>query len=272
MRLARVVSVVSLALTAGCARAPQPEAPAPAVEPGPRPPSNARTLVAAMRERWNGKYFRTMVFRQKTTLYRQGGAENVSEWLEFQSVPRRLRIEFAPAESRSGLLFRNDSAYSFANGHLADRRAQVHPLLLLSADVYALPVDTTLAGVAALRFDTTQFRADTLAGRRAWVVGAAAGDTASSQFWVDAERMVVLRVIQRQTTPQGRTIVADTRFAEYQDVNGIPVPKVILFLRDGRPSVREEYVEVRLDVPLDEATFDPARWAERFGAASPTGG
>ena len=266
MRLPRLIAVAGLTLTAACA----PSAPAPAPAPVPRPIDSPRALVARMRETWNGRYFRTMVFRQRNTLYLQSGAEQASEWIEYQSVPRRLRVEFLPAEPKNGFMFRDNRQYSFANGRLEREQPLVHPLLLLSADVYALPVDTTMRDIAATRIDTTRLHESTWEGRRAYVVGADAGDTTTSQFWVDAERLLLVRLVQKNTNAQGRTIVTENRFT-YQDVGGVAVPKVILFLRDGRPYWREEYTEVRLNVPLDDALFDPAQWAARFGAVPASG-
>jgi hypothetical protein len=267
MRILRPVVVAGSVLTAlACARAPEPVPP-----PAPRPIDSPRALVTRMHETWKDRYFRTMTFRQKNTLYRQGGGEDQSEWMEYQSVPRKLRIEFLPAAPKSGLLFRDNRQYSFNAGKLADERPLVHPLLLLSSDIYALPVDTTMRDIAATRIDTTLFHASTWEGRPAYVVGAAAGDTTSSQFWVDAERMVLVRLVQKNTTGQGRTVISENRFT-YQDVNGVAIPHVIIFLRDGRPYWREEYTEVRLGVPLDDALFDPAQWTERFGSALTTGG
>ena len=36
----------------------------------------------------------------------------------------------------------------------------------------------------------------------------------------------------------------------------------IVFLRNGRPVIRETYVDVRPNAPVDDAVFDPARWAD----------
>jgi hypothetical protein len=260
MRLFRPI-VAALAMgAAACTRPPEPAAP-----PAPRPVDTPRALVARMREAWNGRYFRTMTFRQRNTLYLRDGGEQLSEWIEYQSVPRRLRIEVLPAEPKNGILFRDNRQYSFTNGRLADERPLVHPLLLLSADVYALPVDTTMVDIAATRIDTTVLHESTWEGRRAYVVGAAAGDSTTSQFWVDAERLILMRLVQKNTNAQGRTVVTENRFT-YQDVGEVAVPKVITFLRDGRPYWREEYTEVRLNPPLDDALFDPAQWTARFGA------
>lgn len=261
MRIASSVAALSFLLSAACASAPAP-APAPAEVPI----TSARQLVTRMRDRWAGKYFTTMVFRQKNTLVRQDGGTEPSEWVEYQQVPGRLRIETLPADSKSGILFRDNRQFTFANGKQTGDVARLHPLLLLSADVYAIPVDTTVAGLAALHIDTTQLHRSTWDGRPTYVVGAAAGDTTSSQFWVDAERMLLLRLLEKRTSPQGRTTVTDYQFT-YQDVNGVAVPKVITFLRDGRKYWVEEYTEVRLGVPLDAALFDPAQWADKFGSA-----
>ena len=263
MRLRRPVVVAIMFGAAACGGPP----PAPATLPAPAAPSVAtpRALVTRMRDAWKDRYFRTLVFRQKNTLYRQDGSEEPSEWLEYQQVPGRLRVEFLPPGSKSGFLLRDNRQYSFTNGRLAQQVPLVHPLLLLSADVYALPVDTTMAALVALRIDTTRLHRTTWQGRDAYVVGAAAGDTTTTQFWVDAERMLLVRLVQKNTTSAGRTVVSENHFT-YQDIEGVAVPKVITFLRDGRTYWREEYVEARLNVPLDSALFDPALWAARFGA------
>lgn len=266
MRIAPSVAASCLVLVAACARAPEPAPPAPVEAPVTSP----RALVARMRDAWNGKYFTTMTFRQKNTLVRQDGGQEPSEWLEYQQVPGRLRVEFLPAEPRNGFLFRDGRQYNFSNGKVAGERAMIHPLLLLSADVYAIPVDTTMAGLATLRIDTTVLHRSTWQGRPAYVVGAAAGDTTTSQFWVDAERMLLLRLVQKNTSAQGRTVVSENHFT-YQDVGGVAVPKVITFLRDGRPYWIEEYTDVRLGVPLDASLFDPAQWAETFGSMAVPG-
>jgi hypothetical protein len=268
MRLPRVlaaVATVAVVALVACGKPPKPAAP-----PGPRPIATPRDLVARMHDTWKERYFRTMVFRQRNTLYLRDGGQQLSEWIEYQSVPRRLRIEFQPGAQKNGILFRANTQYSFTDGRLADERPLVHPLLLLSADVYALPVDTTMVDIAATHIDTTALHQSTWEGRPAYVVGAAEGDSTTSQFWVDAERFVLLRLVQKNANQQGRTVITENRFT-YQDVGVVSVPKVITFLRDGRPYWREEYTEVRMNVPLDEAIFDPALWAERFGASSATG-
>jgi hypothetical protein len=246
-----------LAVTAGCARG-TPEAPAPREAAA---PASARELVTRMREHWDGRFYRTLVFLQNNTRYTTTGEEEKSQWREWQQVPGRLRIQFLPAATRSGMLFRDDTLREFGNGELARTAPQVHPLLLLSADVYALPVDRSVRALDSLHIDTTLVRADSWRGRPAWVVGAAPGDSASSQFWVDADSLLVRRIIQRVSAPTGRVLSTEFHFT-YQTVDGFAVPREIVFLRDGKPFWKEEYVEARVNVPLPDGAFDPARWTD----------
>ena len=214
-----------------------------------------------MRDEWGGKLYRTLTFVQHNTRYTSTGGEEKSQWMEYQSVPGRLRIDFLPAASRSGLLVRHDTIRTFDAGKLAATQPQIHPLLLLSADVYALPVERTLRALDSIRIDTTLIRRDAWQGMPVYVVGAAPGDTAASQFWVDVDSLLVRRILQHVVTPAGRAIVTDYHFT-YQTVDGVPVPREIVFLRDGKPYWREEYATVRVNPPLPDGLFDPARWSD----------
>lgn len=259
-RLPLLLGTVCIALAAACAPAATAR---PGAAAGPAdPPTTARRLVERMLATHADSFYRTLTFRQLNVTYTSGG-EQKSEWFERQVVPGRLRIDFvAPVADGSGLLYRNDTAYTFQNGRLERTVAQVHPLLLLAADVYALPADTTMAKLGQLEVDTTVFRADRWRDRDVWVVGAAAGDSTSSQFWVDAERMLLVRLFQRQPLPGGRPARTTEYQFEYQEVDGFSVPREILFLRDGKPFFRETYTEPRPNAPLDDSVFVPARWAE----------
>jgi hypothetical protein len=110
----------------------------------------------------------------------------------------------------------------------------------------------------SLRIDETKFYA-TRGVRQMYIVGAAPGDTASNQFWVDADSMLLRRFVQRATR-QGRTTISDTRFT-YQVVDGFPVPREVTFLRNGRPYMRQVFTDVRVNAPIPGDFFDPALWS-----------
>ncbi|MFL5574797.1 MAG: hypothetical protein ACJ79S_02355, partial [Gemmatimonadaceae bacterium] len=234
---------------------------APPRAPADTPITSTAELVRRMHDRYAGKWYRTLSFTQNNTLYRSGGGEDRSQWLEYMAVPGRLRIEYMPRESKSGVLFENDRVHAFNAGKLLQTQRRVHPLLLMSADVYAIPADTTVRRLDSLGVDTGKFRVDTLDGRRVYVVGAAAGDSTAPQVWVDADRLLTRRLIEQQSLG-ARTVVTDARFNGYADFEGVPVATEMLFLRDGRPVFKEEYTDVKVNVPLSDELFDPGKWSD----------
>jgi len=252
----------SLLVASACARRPA-EAPAGAPAPAAReaPVTSARQLVERMRQRYDGKWFRTLTFLQNNTLYKRGGGEDRSQWMEYMSVPGRLRIEYLPAANKSGVLYANDTVYTFVNGKRMDARKRIHPLLLLGGDVYAIPAEETLQQLDSLGIDLDKFREADWEGRRAYVVGADVGDSTSSQFWISADSLLVLRLVESQTAGT-RTVATDYRFNKYTDVGGYPIAVEILMLRDGRPLFKEEYADIKVNVDLPESRFDAARWAQ----------
>ena len=263
----RLALLAAVALN-GCSYLHKPtEAPTPGTQP---PPAKAPatsvakitsggSLVRAMRDRYAEKYLKTMSFLQNNTAYTSTGEERKSQWYEHLEVPGKLRIAFLPATSRSGLVQVGDRVATFDNGIRVDFRPSVNPLLLLTADVFAAPTATIMRGLDSLNVDVSITRTDEWEGRPVYVVGAKAGDTTSNQMWVDAERMLLVRFIQQQKTPQ-RTIVSDIRVKNYKEMQGYPIPTEFLVLRNGRPVWREEYADVRINEVFPPGTFDQARW------------
>lgn len=221
--------------------------------------TSAAELVREMRERYDGKWYRTLTFLQNNTRFTTDGREEKSQWMEYMSVPGKLRIEFLPRSSGSGILFTNGRAYTFEGGRRIDTKRQIHPLVLLTSDVYVLPPSVTLRRLDSLGVRRSRFREDRWEGRRVYVVGAAAGDTLSNQLWVDADRLLLVRWIERQGTG-ARRASSDTRLGAYKNIEGQAVPAEITVYRAGRPVFREVYADVRVNVPFLPALFEPARW------------
>ena len=220
---------------------------------------DGRSVVRRMRARYDGVFPTTIIFRQENTLYPVSGGEQRSEWLEYAAIPGRLRVEYMPASNRSGVIYARQRIHVFDGGRNTRSDAYTHPLMVLLYDIHALRADSTIALLDSLRFNLSILREDSWMGRRAFVVGAAAGDSATNQFWVDAERLVTVRVIQRDTRG-ARTVISETRMTNFVDYAGAPIATEILFLRDGRRSFLEQYRDVRVNEPIDPSLFDPARW------------
>jgi hypothetical protein len=191
---------------------------------------------------------------QKTTL----ADGRVETWYEAAELPGKLRIDIAPLEGKNTLLFRNDSLYEFKGGTLAESRPMIHPLMVLGFDVYAQPVDVTVRKLRELGFDLGRLHESTWEGRPAFVVGAAAGDTVTRQFWIDQERLYFVRMVEPgKKNPSARV---ETRFDKYIPMGQGWLETEVRFLVDGDTKMLEEYTKPQAEVVLSPAIFEPGRW------------
>lgn len=234
--------------------------PPPPVDTGMRPaPADGREVVRRMHEEWAGRWYSSIRWEQRNTLVRAGGGESVSEWVQHAALPGRLRIDYRPLERRSGVLYERGRVHSFVDGRRVATQPRVNVRLLLGADVHASSPDSVIAILDSLGMDLGVLHERNWEARPVWVVGAAPGDTTRDQFWVDAERWILVRLIQRETAGE-RTWVDDLRLRSFAEQRGIPVPMEVDLARDGTVILRERVTAVTIDPALDSALFDAARW------------
>jgi hypothetical protein len=253
-------SSVLLALSAVAACGAPPAVVSTGAAPAPPPITDGAGVVRAMHDRYNGKWFSTLTFAQNTITYSANGRETKGVWNEYLAIPGRLRIDFLPLSDHSGVLYADGKVHSFVNGK-PTTQSGLNPALVLIGDVYAQPPEETLRQLDTLGFQRGVVRQETWRGKPHWVVGAPAGDTTSSQFWVDTDSLLVRRIIQKNTTG-ARTTVTDIHLDDYKDAGGYPVAFKIMFYRDGRLFFREDYFDVKTNVAIPAEVFDPAKWVE----------
>jgi hypothetical protein len=218
------------------------------------PPRDGEALIRQMRGRYDGKWYRTLTFVQKTTL----PDGRVETWHEALSAPGLLRIDIAPLDSMNTLIFKGDSLYEFKRGKLTESRELVHPLLVLGFDVYVQPESVTIGKLRGLGYDLSRLHETTWQGRPTWVVGAAPGDSTSRQFWIDKERLYFVRSLE--PSPQNPAVTMETRFDKYRPMGGGWLEHEVAFLANGQVRMLEEYRDTRVDVPLAPELFRTDRW------------
>jgi hypothetical protein len=211
-------------------------------------------LIAAMHDRYADKWYRTLTFVQTTTLTR-GGGPIVQTWYEAADLPGRLRID-TNLGTKSGAMYARDSVYSFAGGKLVRADTGYNELLILGFDVYTQSPARTDAILRHLGVDLSAIHEGTWNGERVYVVGAEPGDTVSKQFWVDRDRLLFVRLLEK--TPRGYT---DFRFNKYERAAGGWIAAEVEQFVNGSRVLLEEYKDVRPNVPLSTAFFDPLQWA-----------
>jgi hypothetical protein len=213
-------------------------------------------VLQKMHDAYAGKWFKTLTFVQKTTIMAADGSERIETWFESYKTPGRLRIDTAPLKDFNGSLQLPDKVIVFRNGR-ANPRTGGNPFLPFVGDLYAQPVDATIAQLAAEHYDLSKTHTLDVAKRRTIVVGASsADDLTSSQFWVDAERLIVTRIII--STP---TVPLDIAMERYVSSGGGWVATRVTMRREGKIRQIEEYTDVKTNVALDDALFDPEQWS-----------
>jgi len=218
---------------------------------GPTGPRDGRELLAQMRQRVHT--YSTLTFRQTTQ------RPNVPDqtWFESCKLPALLRIDVAPVDSQRAIIFRNDSVYNIRGGRLMRGGPYVHSLLILLGDVFVQPADTSIARLTRQGYDLSKIHEGSYDNRKVWVVGADAGDTTTSQFWVDQERLLMVRMIEKN--PQDSSVF-DSKILQRTQINGIWVEQSMVFYRNGQEIQREIYNDIQVNTPLDAAIFEPASY------------
>ena len=229
---------------------------APPAATRPASPTTGRELIAAMHDRYAGKWYRAVTFVQTTTLA-DGRKET---WYEAASIPGRLRIDFGRDTARTTLLFSGDSVYQFHGGARTAAQPFIHPLMVLGFDVYAQPVERTVAQLTQLGFDLGPVHADTWQGRPVYVVGAAPGDTLGRQFWVDQERLVFVRMIDRGRRDTTAHIV--TEFNDYRPLGQGWIAAEVRATVNGKVVQFEQYHDIKADPALPADLWDAGKLPE----------
>lgn len=221
--------------------------------------ASGEAIVQQMHDRYDGKWYRTLTFVQKSS-FADGRVET---WYEAAEIPGKLRIDVAPVDSGKTILFRGDSIYQFQGGKLAGSQALVHPLMVLGFDVYRAPVDETIAKLRGLGVNLDVVHETSWQGRPTYVVGAAEGDTTSTQFWIDKDRLVFVRLLEQKRNrnkPDAPAVLQETQFNRYEQLGDGWIAPEVVFKVNGKDYLLEEYSDVRADPPLAPGLFDPSNY------------
>ena len=124
-------------------------------------PATGTALLQRMHDAYDGKWYKTLTFVQKTTLTRPNGVVDTSTWYESLKSPDRLRIDFGDPAKGNGALYTADSLYVVRGGKVTRTIASGNPFLPFVAGVYDQPVETTLRQLAPYHFDLSRIRTDT---------------------------------------------------------------------------------------------------------------
>ena len=221
--------------------------------------ANGRDLLRAMHDRYKDSWYPTVTFTQKSTTYKPDGTSSAETWYEAASIPGKLRIDIGPPANGNGYLFVNGDLTVIKDNKVVSTQHSVNMLLVLGFDVYRQDPEITAKVAADEGYDLSKIREDSWDGSPVYVVGADKGDLKSKQFWVAKNTLLFVREIEPARGDPSKA--EDIRFIHYQRLAGAWIAAGVEVYAEGKKVFSEDYSDIRADVKLDPAVFDPEKFA-----------
>ncbi len=229
---------------------------------GQTPQRTGTDILRVMHDAYAGKWYSTLTFVQRTTVYKADGTSTESTWYESlrnsDSHGVQLRIDQGDPTLGNGVLYTADSLWVMRAGNLTAARAGGNVFLPLIEGVYMHSVEQTVRELKDTGVDLTQVCRSVWQNRSIWIIGVpAATDSAAPQIWVDSARNVVVRVV---LSPAPNQPVMDIHLDGYVPLAGGWLATKIAMTVGGKPRQLEEYRDWKAGSPLNEELFDTSKW------------
>lgn len=209
-------------------------------------------LINQMYKKWSGKWYKNFTFEQNVYYYKDNKIIKEDIWQEVINSPANLHIRFNGFETNNGMIFRNDSIYYFTNGEITKKEHRVHHLLLLGFDVYFYKPSESIQKLKTLGFDLSKTYQSNWQNREVYIVGADNNsDLTSSQFWIDKERLYLVRVILNTNG-----IVREVEMNNYTLIENNWVATDIVFKTNNEVTMIEKYFNIKFPKFIDGSLFD----------------
>ena len=243
-----------------CGRQAQVASPASgAVTPAPAVAiTDGESVIRAMHAKYMDRWYRNIAFRQTVSLLGASGQNTDQLWYVAMAGPGLQRIDYVNPDLGNGTLVRADSTYFFSNGRQVSANVGWNDLLLLTHDVYLQPPEVTISVLRSLGYQLSRLRTSSFLGKTAYVVGASGTvDSASKQFWVERDRMILVRVRDKR----GEGQFTDFHLGDYAAAGNGWIAKQTYQMINGVPRLHQQIAGVNVDMALDSALFDPRQWS-----------
>lgn len=219
---------------------------------------NAQEVSQALNkviETYGGKWPKTLSFTQTTTLFSPTG-ETKQTWYEAGSLPEKFRIDFN-REKGNTVIFNNGKEYYFRENKLT-RTGPIHnPLIYILGGMYFDSKDSVEQKLKNLGVDTKTESAGLWKGKNVLIVGALTGDTTKTQLWFDKKDLYLVRFLQNEGKDK-----MDIHFSGQKKIGNTWHEMIVDVYQNGKMRQKEEYMDFRTNVKLDDGIFDP----DKFGS------
>jgi hypothetical protein len=220
--------------------------------------NDGESLIRAMHARYLGRWYKDITFNQTTTLMGPTGQLTDQLWYVAIAAPGKQRIDYVNPDLGNGILQRSDSTYIFSGGRAARATAAWNDLLLLTQDVYMQPPEVTISILRSLGYQLSRLRVGSFDGRTAYIVGSTSqADSSSKQFWVERERMMLVRIRERRA----EGAYSDIRVGDFVKVGDGFIARQTFQYQNGVPRLHQQVANAKVDTPLDPDLFEPKLFA-----------
>ena len=207
-----------------------------------------------MHNRYQGNWYRNLTFTQQTTFYKDGVKDREQTWYEAMDANYGLVIKFDSIGSGSGYVFANDSITVYKNDTLKIKNRLVHELLVLGFTVYTEPPQKTLDKLKECGFNTDIIHQEKLNGKNHYLVG----DSATAQFWIDAETLLFTKLQKKQKDGA----VSEIQFANYQHLDKGWIAPLVDFYKNGKQTQKEVYNNITTPANLPSSYYTWGKFSE----------
>ncbi|MDX9694177.1 MAG: hypothetical protein RBT49_00135 [Bacteroidales bacterium] len=210
---------------------------------------NGYELIDQMYNANKASWYKTLCFSQEVIYYKNDSIVGTDVWLEAYQSPSNLILKFTNWASGNGLLFTNDSLYTYQKGTLQSTKYRIHDLVVLGLDINNIPPEITAERTEKCGYNLNLIAEDQCLGQEAWLVG----DTSSTCFWVDKKTLLFLKM-RRKTGENSREV----EFDKYENINGYPVATVIKFYNNhGELNMIEKYFNIYPNCSVPSTIYNP---------------
>jgi hypothetical protein len=261
LRVQRGITRAILAAVAACGGSTQVSSPANGTTPAPRSVSitDGESVIRAMNAKYAGRWPKTGTYIQSVELLGAAAARGSDQtWYDAVSLPGRLRIDYVNPDLGNGLLYNGDSSFQFANGHMVRSGSGWNDLLLMTQDVYLQPPELTASILRGMGVQVSKIHTSSFLEKSVYVIGAGANqDSASKQFWIERDRLVLVRVREKRADGQ----FTDIHLGQFIPFGQGLIAREVYQMLNSQPRVHQHVSNVTADPVLDPALFDPAKFA-----------
>ncbi len=216
--------------------------------------TSGEDVIRAMHQRYAGSWFQNLALVQ-TVLYHEPGTgtlDSVRVWYESIRLPGTVRSDVTPLDAGNRQVFHEGEWRTYEADSLLSARPGWHPVLLMGFDVYAQPPETTLSTLERFGTELKLLREDEWLDVPVWVVGGMAADGARREFWIEKERLLLVRLVLGNP---GTQHTREVLFRAYEPLEGGWIATELEFRTDGGTDILERYDYWTADVVFDPDIF-----------------